>query len=168
MGQVAQKIVELDIKKLIKILNEAFAEEWLAYYQYWLGAKLAKGIMRTEIAGEFETHANEELEHATKIADRIIQLGGTPLLDPKQWLVEAKCKYEVPTNEDVLVLLKQNLISERCAIKRYKDICDMCAHGKDGVTFHLAYHIMKDELEHEHDLEDFIEDIESFIKTYSK
>ena len=40
MGQSAQKIVSLDNGKLLEILNIAFAEEWLAYYQYWIGAKI--------------------------------------------------------------------------------------------------------------------------------
>ena len=35
MGEMAKKIVKTDIEHLLKILNEAYAEEWLAYYQYW-------------------------------------------------------------------------------------------------------------------------------------
>lgn len=166
MGQTAQKIIKLDKKELLATLNEALAEEWLAYYQYWVAAKIATGIMRKEISGEFAEHAKEELEHAEKLADRIVQLGGTPLANPSMWSKEAKCKYAEPKDDDVMALLKQNITAERCAIQRYKDICDMCAHGKDSVTFHLAYHIMADELEHEHDLEDFVTDIESFVKKY--
>ena len=46
MGDMAQKIVKLDISELIRVLNEAFSEEWLAYYQYWIGARVAQGQMR--------------------------------------------------------------------------------------------------------------------------
>lgn len=168
MGQTAAEIIKLNKDELIKILNEAFAEEWLAYYQYWIGAKIVAGLHRELVEKEFEEHAGEELGHATKIAERIIQLGGTPLIDPRDWDKHAKCKYDAPANPDNLVLLKQNLEAERCAIKRYKDICEMCAHGNDPVTLHLAYHIMSDELKHEHDLEDLIHDLESFINGYVK
>ena len=100
---MAQKIIKMDNKKMIKILNEAFAEEWLAYYQYWIGAKVAEGIMRPDVQKELEEHANEELGHAGKLAERIIQLGGTPLLNPKDWEKHAKCKYDEPKDGNVLI-----------------------------------------------------------------
>ena len=36
--------------------------------------------MRTGVQGEFEEHAEEERQHAQLIADRIIELEGTPVL----------------------------------------------------------------------------------------
>ena len=42
MGQMAQKIVKLDLEELLDILNRAYAEEWLAYYQYWIGAQIVE------------------------------------------------------------------------------------------------------------------------------
>ena len=64
MGEMAKKISNIDNEELLKVLNEAFAEEWLAYYQYWIGAQVIEGPMRTSIQGEFMKHAKEELEHA--------------------------------------------------------------------------------------------------------
>jgi bacterioferritin len=151
---------------MVKVLNEAFAEEWLAYYQYWIGAKVARGIMRPDVEKEFTEHAHEELGHAGKLADRIIQLGGKPLLNPKEWEKHARCKYDEPKNEDVAALLKQNIAGERCAIQRYQEICEMCYGGKDIATFHLARSILDDELEHEQDLEDLRDDIDLLIKEY--
>ena len=46
---MAQKISKVDHDELLKALNEALSEEWLAYYQYWVGALVAKGPMRTSI-----------------------------------------------------------------------------------------------------------------------
>ncbi len=77
MGKNAVKISKLDVKKLIGMLNTALAEEWLAYYQYWIGARLMVGPMRSDIEPELLTHADEELGHAVRLADRILQLGGT-------------------------------------------------------------------------------------------
>ena len=34
MGEMAQNIVRVNLKDLLTILNQAYAEEWLAYYQY--------------------------------------------------------------------------------------------------------------------------------------
>ena len=152
MGEMAQKISNVNHAELLKMLNVAFAEEWLAYYQYWMGAQVAKGPMRPEIIKEFMEHGKEELEHATWLAERIIQLGGTPLLDPDEWKKYAQCKYEAPDNEYTIKLLEQNLVAERCAIARYQKICDMTM-GKDLQTFHISRKILSDELEHEQEMQ---------------
>ena len=158
MGDMAEKIIQLDRNELIGILNEAFAEEWLAYYQYWLGAKVAAGALRPDIVPEFVEHAGEELKHAGWIAERIIELGGTPLLSPSDWEKYAKCKYEAPADENTLVLLQQNLEAERCAIGRYQGICEKC-FGKDYETFRISQKILKEEIDHEQEIEDFLKDI---------
>lgn len=158
MGQAAQKISKVDQKKLLDVLNAAFAEEWLAYYQYWIGAQVAVGPMRAKIAEEFMEHANEELKHAKWICDRIIQLGGTPVLNPNQFETIAQCQYAAPSLAYVMNLLEQNLTAERCAVGRYQQICDMC-FGKDYETFRISSKILKEELEHEQEIADFQEDI---------
>lgn len=159
MSEMAVKISKVNNKALLDLLNVAFAEEWLAYYQYWIGAQVAKGMLRSAVAGEFMEHAKEELEHAEKLAKRIIELNGTPLIDPDMWKKTAKCKYEAPENPCVSALLKQNVDSEKCAVARYQQICEM-TDGKDFVTFHMAREILEEEIEHEQELGDFLEDIE--------
>ena len=91
------------------------------------------------------------------LAERILQLGGTPLLDPDDWSKTAHCKYDAPQKPDTKTLVTQNLASERCAINRYQEICNTC-FGKDHQTFHIARHILKEELEHEQEMEDFLAD----------
>ncbi len=167
MGEFAQKIIKVKKDELLKILNEAYAEEWLAYYQYWLGAQLAEGFMRPEVAAEFEEHAKEEHEHMEKIAARIIELGGTPLLDPKDWEKHAKCKYAAPKDPCAVKLLQDNISAERCAIKRYQDLADM-TFGKDHKTYSIAVEILNEEIEHEHDLEDFMNDLDMMKKKCMK
>ena len=46
MGTKGISIVGMDVDVLIEKLNKALADEWLAYYQYWIGAKVAAGPMR--------------------------------------------------------------------------------------------------------------------------
>lgn len=159
MGEKAVSIANLDVKKLIEVLNQALAEEWLAYYQYWIGARMMEGPMRSEIEPELLLHATQELAHAELVVDRIIQLGGTPLLNPAQWPKFAGCDYEEPDDPYVEVILEQNLRGERCAIARYQGILEM-TDGKDHATYQMAIGILNDELEHEHDIEDWITDIE--------
>ncbi|MBR1915850.1 MAG: ferritin [Alphaproteobacteria bacterium] len=164
MGDMARRISKTDVNDLIKTLNEAYAEEWLAYYQYFIGAKLAAGILRPNIVEEFEEHAKQEYKHASMVADRIIQLGGTPVINFDDLSKLAKCKYEAPINEDTVSLVKQNLDAERCAVGRYQGLCDM-TFGKDYETYRICEHILKEEIEHEQEMEDFLKDF-STAKNY--
>ncbi len=157
----------LDVKKLITMMNSALAEEWLAYYQYWVGARMMEGPMRKEIETELLIHANEELGHAVLLVDRIIQLGGTPVLSPFDWKKLAKCEYEAPTDPYVEAILEQNLRGERCAIEHYKALADY-TNGKDYTTHQIATQILSDELEHEKDIADFLTDIERMRKDLAK
>ena len=156
MGVKAKELVTragLDVGALVKELNSAYCDEWLAYYQYWIGAKVAQGKMFKIIAGELEEHAGEELEHAEKLAKRIIELGGTPAISPDLWLKESTCGYLAPQDPQSMALLKQNIQAERCAIEVYQKLLEM-VKGKDPITEHLVREILEDELEHEQDLED--------------
>lgn len=159
MGRKAIEILKLDVNKLLDMLNAALAEEWLAYYQYWLGARLMEGPMRAEVEPELLLHATQELNHATLVVDRIIQLGGTPVLTPEDWFKIARCDYDAPSDPYIEVILEQNLKGERCAIQRYKEIADF-TNGKDHTTFQIATTILGEELEHEEDIEGWLNDIE--------
>jgi bacterioferritin len=101
MGTKGREIVGMNVSKLIELLNKAFADEWLAYYQYWVGAKVAKGPMRGAVAAELEEHAGDELKHAGMLTERIIQLGGDPILKPDVWYEMTNCGYETPEDPHV-------------------------------------------------------------------
>lgn len=158
MGKRGVEILDIDVNELIKMFNEALSEEWLAFYQYWIGARIMEGPMRSEIEPELLVHANQELNHAVMVVDRVIQLGGTPVLTPADWMKLSSCEYEVPSDPYVEVILNQNLNGERCAIQRYKGIADF-TNGKDHTTHQIATTILNEELEHEQDIEDWITDM---------
>ena len=152
----------LEIDEIIKVLNRAYADEWLAYYQYFIEAKVIKGIMKDAAIAELTQHANDELRHANMVADRILQLGGTPLLNPKDWFTHTNCGYEEPKNFDVVSILKDSIKGEECAISTYSAIADM-TRDKDIVTYDLVSEILADEVEHEEDLQALYEDITEFV-----
>ncbi len=167
MGIKGVEILGVDAKQLIQMLNEALCEEWLAYYQYWIGSRMMEGPMRSEIEPELMIHATQEFNHATLVVTRIIQLGGTPVLSPADWTKFAKCPYEAPTDPYVEAILRQNLSGERCAIQRYKGIADF-TNGKDHTTHQMATTILNEELEHEQDIEEWIADIERMKSDFQK
>ena len=158
MGTKAKEIVGPDADKIISLLNKAYADEWLAYYQYWVGSKVARGMMRGAVAAELAEHAQEEFKHAGMLTERIIQLGGSPLLSPEELLKETNCGYDAPKDPNVKALLEQNIKGEQCAIAIYKKIADF-VKDKDPVTYNLAVEILGDEIGHEEDLESLLEDM---------
>ena len=167
MGTRGREIVDLDVDELIKLLNDAFADEWLAYYQYWIGAQIVKGPMREATVVELLQHATEELTHAQWICDRIIQLEGDPLLSPEALLKETSCGYTTPSDSYVEEILKQNIAGEQCAINAYKNLMDF-TKDKDMVTYNLALKILEQEEEHEEDLQAILQDIKIMMEKVKK
>jgi bacterioferritin len=141
----------MDVDELINILNKALADEWLAYYQYWIGAKVVKGPMKDAVIAELELHATEELAHANLLVTRIVQLGGTPVLSPAEWLQLTNCGYDAPENPFVSVILDQNIKGEQCAIRIYNRLLNLTREA-DPITYNIVLQILTDEVEHEEDL----------------
>jgi len=157
------EIVDMDVGKLIALLNKAFADEWLAYYQYWVGAKVAKGPMRGAVVAELMEHAQDELKHADMLTERMIQLGGEPLLDPAEWKKASNCGYDAPKDPAVKALLEQNIKGEQCAIEVYHKLLAF-VKDKDIVTYNTISEILKEEVEHEEDLQALQEDMKVMLK----
>ncbi len=162
MGTKGRQIVGMDVDELIKLLNQAFADEWLAYYQYWIGSKVVKGPMKDAVASELVLHATEELAHADMLAMRIIQLGGTPIIDPKDWNKYTHCGYDAPTSPFVKDILAQNIKGEQCAIDVYQKLQTL-VREKDPVTYNIVLTILQQEVEHEEDLQALDEDLDSLM-----
>ena len=106
MAQKGREIVKMNVDELINLLNKALADEWLAYYQYWIGAKVVKGPMKDAVIAELDLHATEELSHAVLLTTRIVQLGGTPVLSPAEWMKITNCGYDAPTDPYVEKVLE--------------------------------------------------------------
>jgi bacterioferritin len=159
MGTRGREIVNMDVAELLNLLNKAFADEWLAYYQYWIGAKVAKGPMRGAVIAELEEHAGDELRHAGMLTERIMQLGGTPILKPEDWYTMTNCGYEAPQDPLVRIVLEQNIKGEQCAIDVYKRLLEI-TRDKDPITYHMVEEILEDEVEHEEDLQALLEDMD--------
>ncbi len=168
MARKGNSIIKgIEISEIITLLNKAYADEWLAYYQYFIEAKVVKGIMKDAAIAELTQHATDELRHANMVADRIIQLGGTPLLHPQEWFKHTNCGYDEPKEFDVVKILEDSIKGEQCAISVYSKLADM-TKDKDIVTYDIVSSILADEVEHEEDLQSLHDDITEFIADIQK
>jgi len=158
MGTRGREIVGDNLEHILNLLKKAFADEWLAYYQYWLGSKVVTGPMKDSVIAELLQHAADELRHAEMISARIIQLGGELLLSPKDWFTWSSCGYEVPAQTYVRNILQQNIKGEQCAISVYNELIQDVGF-KDPVTYNMIVQILQDEVEHEEDLQALLNDL---------
>lgn len=163
MGTLGQKIVGSDVKEIVNLLNKAYCDEWLAYYQYWIGSKIVKGPNKEAVISELTLHATEELNHATLLTTRIIQLGGTPITKPQDWFKFTNCGYDAPDDPFIVKVLEQNIKGEQCAIKTYNALMKK-TKDKDPVTYNILLTILTQEVEHEEDLQALLEDVEIIMK----
>jgi bacterioferritin len=167
MGTRGREILGMDVNEVLRLLNRAFADEWFAYHQYWLGAKLVRGPMKDAVAAELLQHATEELAHADLVANRIIQLQGKPITQPKLWYEWSGCGYDAPEDDYVGTILDQNISGERCAIEFYDQLMKS-TRDKDAVTYNMAMTILEQEVQHEEDLQSLREDLELLVERIPK
>jgi bacterioferritin len=150
MGKKAREIVGLDLKDLIKDLDRAYCDEWLAYYAWWYMAQAVEGKGYEDMAEFLNKIAKDELEHATELAERIIELGGLPTNNPAGLAKGSNGGYPgvMKNLSDYDEIIKLVTAAEAGAIDVYNKIAKK-TFGKDHDTYQLACHIMSEEIGHE-------------------
>src|SRR6476469_7383138 len=103
-----------DTQTAIRVLNDALATEIICVLRYRRHYFMARGIHSGPVAAEFLEHATEEQAHADRLAERIVQLGGAPDLNPAGLLRKSHTEY-VEAGEDVVAVIKEYLVAERIA-----------------------------------------------------
>lgn len=154
-------------KAIITMLKKALASEFIAWYQYYIVKDFLVGEQRANVAELFKKNADDELDdHAEKLLNRLNELGSDiSKVDVFTTLDRVSpCPYiapEFPYN--VIKLVKDNMESEECAIKMYKEIVEF-TREKDPVTYTLVKDILVDEEQHLADLTDFYNDFQASCK----
>lgn len=158
MGKQGTKIVGIDVKDLIKDLNKAYADEWLAYYSYWYMARTVTGKGYEDMSEFLSKIAKDEEEHAAELADRIQELGGLPIVHPVELEKNANAPYPKPPKDtsDYNKIIKVVLDAEAGAIEVYNKLAAK-TFGKDHATYQLISHILDEEVKHEEMFEDLLE-----------
>jgi len=138
-----------DRETVIKLLNEALATEIVCVLRYKRHYFMASGINAESVAAEFLQHANDEQGHADQIAQRIVQLGGEPNLNPEGLLTRSHAEYV--EGENLTDMIKEDLVAERIAIDSYRDMINYFGND-DPTSRRLMESILAVEEEHADDL----------------
>ena len=143
-----------DRETVLKLLNEALATEVVCNLRYRRHYFMAAGPNSEAAKAEFLEHAAQELQHADQIAERIVQLGGEPDLNPATLLERSHAEY-VP-GRSLEDMIKENLVAERIAIDSYREIIQYLA-DKDPTSRRLMEEILATEEEHAEDMSSLLE-----------
>ena len=146
-----------DRETVIKVLNEALATEIVCVLRYRRHYFMASGINTDSVAAEFLQHSNDEQGHADQIAQRIVQLGGAPNLNPEGLLTRSHAEYV--EGETLTDMIKEDLVAERIAIDSYREIVQYLGND-DPTSRRLMETILAVEEEHADDLVSLLGKIE--------
>jgi bacterioferritin len=155
-GAVTPSFPEADRKVIVELLNTALATEIVCVLRYKRHYYATHGIRAKFVAAEFLEHAGEEQKHADQIAERIVQLGEDPDLNPATLLSRAHSEYDEATS--LRQMLEADLIAERIAIESYREMITFIGQ-RDPTTRRLLESILAQEEEHAEDLVDLLEDL---------
>ena len=150
--------------KVIEFLNKALTNELTAINQYWLHYRVLDDWGVTKLAEYERKESIEEMEHADKLAARVLFLNGLP---------NFQAIHNLRVGETVEEILKADMALEEDAIPLLRDAVEYCESVRDYVSRDLFNHILDNEEEHVDFLEtqfDMIErmGLENYVQLQSK
>ncbi|HEY6912149.1 MAG TPA: ferritin-like domain-containing protein [Myxococcales bacterium] len=146
-----------DVETAIRLLNEALATEIVCTLRYRRHHYMAAGIHYQAIADEFMEHANQEQQHADRIAERIRQLGGAPDFNPAGLLTRSHAQYA--EGNSLVDMIKEDLIAERIAIESYLEMIRFFGEN-DPTSRRLMEEVLQQEEEHADDMATLLETLD--------
>jgi bacterioferritin len=144
---------QADREAVIAMLNDALATELLCILRYKRHYYTVSGPNSAQMRAEFLEHAQQEQEHADRIAERIVQLNGSPNFNPATLTARSHAEYD--ESVDAQAMVRADLIAERVAIESYRQMI-LAIGDKDPTTREMLVEIMAVEEEHADDMHDLL------------
>ena len=126
-------------EKVIDYLNQALTNELTAINQYWLHYRVLDNWGVSRLAEYERKESIEEMEHADKLADRILFLDGLPNFQKL---------HKLKVGESVKEILEADLALEMEAIPLLREAAEYCQSVKDFTSGQLFEEILANEEEH--------------------
>ena len=141
---------------VLGLLNSALATEIVCVLRYRRHYFMASGALGEAIKHELLEHANEEQAHADRIAERIVQLGGEPDLNPLG--IGERSHSEYVAGETLGEMVNEDLVAERVAIESYTEMIRFIGDS-DPTTRRMLEGILANEEEHAEELASMLETV---------
>jgi bacterioferritin len=142
----------LDVATVLGLLDASLATELVCFHRYkrhqFMVAAVG-GIPGFSVQDELLQHATQELAHAERFANRIVQLGGEPNFDPETFASRSHTPYVA--GSDLQDMLREDLVAERIAVDVYREIIGFLG-DRDPTTRRIFEDTLTQEEEHADDL----------------
>ncbi|ALU62429.1 bacterioferritin [Pseudomonas syringae pv. lapsa] len=145
-----------DRETVLRLLNESLATELVCVLRYKRHYYMASGLKASVAAAEFLEHAEQEAQHADKLAERIVQLGGEPEFNPDTLSKNSHAQYVAGNTLKEMVY--EDLVAERIAVDSYREIIQYLGDS-DPTTRRIFEEILAQEEEHADDMADILNDL---------
>lgn len=154
-------------KEIVEHLNKLLTNELTSVRQYLLHFAILKDSGINKLAEKMKNELNEELEHANRLAERILLLKGMPNFQDTNKISKYEGKF---TKDTMQKILEDNSNLEEEGIKGIKEAISVAEKEKDFVSVMLLEGLLKNEEEHLHWIKgqiDLIElmGIENYLRT---
>lgn len=146
-----------DREQIIALLNDVVATEIVCVLRYKRHQFTAVGLYARPVAQEFAEHAAEEQEHLDLAAERIVQLGGEPNLDPSGLPERSHTEYAPGTT--LADMVHEDLVAERIVIQTYAEMIRWLGDG-DPTTRRVLERILEQEEQHADELRDLLTELD--------
>ena len=145
-----------DAEKIIQALNNLRSTEIMSYLQYMQHQYMAVSLLSPGMKAEFEAHATQELDHANRLAERVQQLGGVPIYDPKEISSKAANVGVKPETASTLAeMVAEDLLLERQQVEVYTRLIREIG-DQDLVTRQVLIGILAETENHASELADYL------------
>jgi len=155
MGKAGVGLIEgIDVEEIVETLD--------GYYCYNLVVMHFSHALRNRLEGqaafllgdEFEENAEQSLEAAGKLADRIGDLGGEVTADPTRFVERAPLgEFSLPdSNSEVGIILGFVLERVRTIIGEYEAFLER-VRGRDEISYVLVLDLLKEQVARESEIE---------------
>lgn len=154
-------------KQILEHFNKLLTNELTSVRQYLLHFSILKDNGINRFAEKIKSEISEELEHASKLAERILLLKGIPNFQNTNKISEYNGSFTKDTIREILIA---NLELESKGIEDLKEAISIAEQEKDFVSVTLLEELLKNEEEHLHWLENQINlialmGIENYLRT---
>ncbi len=110
---------------VIHQLNEILKHEWTGVAQYSQASFIVEGFWREVYSTKFEGDANESLNHARLIGNKIVSLGGVPVAQ----------RNEIKQSKNLKEILEYSLAFESKAVQMYSQALELAEGNRSLVVF---------------------------------
>jgi bacterioferritin len=145
-----------DAQQIVQALNSLRSTEITSYLQYMQHQYMAVSLFSPGFKAEFQAHAAQELDHADRLAERIQQLGGIPIFEPREIAAKAANIGIRPEQGTTLTeMVAEDLMLERQQVEAYTALIREIG-DHDVVTRHVLIGILAETEKHASELADYL------------